>query len=67
MTKEQEKPALTKWEAGNILVKAADDVCEQVKDLNGYPELQEALRDARKIIVKAFNENGMIEELGFGI
>lgn len=63
---EQEKK-LTKWEAGNELVKAADCLSEVANELKDWPELRATVREARRLIADEFNEAGLVEEMGFGI
>lgn len=58
---------LTKWEAGNVVVRANDMICDCKSELDDYPKLYEALEQARLIIQKAFVENDLEEEMGFGI
>lgn len=58
---------LTKWEVGQVLVEANDNICTAIAELKDYPELKQPLIAARILLVKAYEENGMIEEMGFGI
>lgn len=58
--------SLTKWEAGNELVRAADALSEAAAQLKDFPELQKVVNDARKLIADKFNAE-MVDEMGFGI
>lgn len=58
---------LTKWEAGNELVKAADCLSAVAADLKDYKELQDEIIVLREKVSEIYNKNGFIEEMGFGI
>lgn len=51
---------LTKWEAGQELIKAADALGEVEQELSngGYPELAKAIRKDRLRLGKMFNQFG---------
>lgn len=58
---------LTKWEAGNVIVKAADSISESVLELKDFPEIRDELITIRKKISEIYTSNGFTEEMGFGI
>lgn len=58
---------LTKWEAGNELVYAADAIGEVILELKDYPEIANRLKKVRSEISDIYNENGFVKEMGFGI
>ncbi len=58
---------LTKWEAGNELVKAADCLGEVASELKDYPMIQDEIKKLRKKISYIYKNNGFVEEMGFGI
>lgn len=63
------KNKLTKWEAGNELVKATDAIHEAIADLRDYEDkdLIKALQKARNAIRKVWKEKNFDNEMGFGI
>lgn len=61
------KNKLTKWEAGNELVAVADALGNASEELKDYPELREFVRGLRKQVAARFEEDGFVEEMGFGI
>lgn len=58
---------LTKWEAGNEIVKAADALSEAIVELRDWPELQEPLQKMRKQVSELFEAQGLVDEMKFGI
>lgn len=59
---------LTKWEAGNELIKAADAVGECIDELKkDWPALANDLREIRKQISEIYDTNDFVKEMGFGI
>lgn len=62
------KPSkLTKWEAGNVLVAAADALSNASRELKDWPELKAAADNARWIIATTYKLEKLTEEMGFGI
>jgi hypothetical protein len=57
---------LSKWDAGNVLVNAADKLSDCASDLEAFPDLKEVLLAARRLIAEKFNAE-MVHEMGFGI
>lgn len=58
--------SLTKWEAGNELVKVADALSSAAVELEGWPQYQEIVKLARKLVAETFNAE-LVDEMGFGI
>lgn len=58
---------LTRWEAGNELVYANDQLCKVSAELKDWPELKGVIDQARKLIVDKFNAESLVDEMGFGI
>ena len=60
---------LTKWESGQEITMANDALLRAIKELkkSDYIELQIACEKARELLVEAYEDCGLVKEMGFGI
>lgn len=62
-----DRTKLTKWEVGNELVRLANIAGLVSRELRDYPEIRDEVQKIRREITRIYNQNGMLEEMGFGI
>ena len=58
---------LTRWEAGQELVKVADALSEAAAELDDHPDLQKKVAEMRKDIAEFFYKTKLDDVMGFGI
>ncbi len=67
MTPAKTDQKLTKWEAGQELVKVADCLSEAASELKSWPALQRFMLKLRDQLQRKYKRDGFTDTMGFGI